>query len=210
MSTAAANSLSEGIDFLYSGRADYARARFEEAERGLDRPAVAAAYAALAHRIAFDADLAREAISRAKELDDSCFEAYAAESVLLLTRKRLEPALAAWEEARRRKPYGLEGHFLKLVLLCLWTEALAGAGDSGIVSFRITPVTRAAVMILDGNARTAPEPGHGGPLETLATALLSFRKGDRGAAAGLIRALDKLGFGDDSLVESFEALGTAA
>lgn len=204
--------LSAGVAALYEGRAENARRHLEQAERMMDRPAVAAAYLALAHRIAFDTDLAREAIARAKEVDDACFEAYAAESVLLLTRKRLEAAVVALDEASRRTPYDLEGHFLKLLLLCLWGECLAGAesGPEGMrVDYKLTPVTKAAILILDGNAKGAPAPGHGGALESIASALLLFRNQRRNEAAALLAAVRKTfspTFGAESL-EAFARLG---
>ena len=208
--------LSSGIASLYSRKLQDAKGFLERAASAYHLPAVPLSYLALAYRTLGDLDMARDALSRAKDADDACFEAYAADSAVWLTWKDLSRALAAWREATRRKPHGLEGHFLNLLLFCLWAEALANSqeGPSGAtLSFKLTPATRMAVLLLDGRFAealdaTAP-PGAPPPLWTLARGLAVYRSGDRTAATRWLDAAAVL-IDQPICAESFEAFKKAA
>ncbi|MCX5788794.1 MAG: hypothetical protein NTX64_09870 [Elusimicrobia bacterium] len=208
--------LKEGIDALYSRRLDEAKSLLQEAASKSERPAVAWSFLALAHRTAGALPLAHAALEKAKSVDDKCFEAYAAQALVRLTQKNIPGMLAASHEASRRLAYDLEGHFLKLLLFCLLAEMISHGeegADGAVVSFKLTPVTRTAVLLLDGRPKEAlkepPPPGDPGPLWALVHGLAVHRDGELKSAAKYIDAASTLLSHPDCLI-AFEAFKLAA
>jgi tetratricopeptide (TPR) repeat protein len=148
------------------------------------------AWLALAYRAEGDIDRARAAVERSKT-DDPTFEAHAADSAILLTEGNIEDAMMAWSEATKLSPSDEDGHFLHLVLYCIWAEIMAHSEeDAGGVTLHLrhTPVTRCAILLLDGRPREAMgavSRGTTDPLEMLACGLALFRVGQVDAARAL-------------------------
>jgi tetratricopeptide (TPR) repeat protein len=208
--------LKRGIDALFSRELEVAKLLLKEASSNSERPAVALSYLALVHRTSGAVHLADAALEKAKSLDDKCFEAYAAESIVRLTQKDIPGTIAASHAASEHLAHDLEGHFLKLLLFCLFAEMISHSEegpDGAILSFKLTPVTRTAILLLDGRPKDAlkepPPTGDPGSLWSLARGLALYRNGDLKSAAKYIDAASVLLNQPDCTV-AFEAFKLAS
>lgn len=177
--------LKDGIDALYEARLDVAKSLLEQASLSCPRPAAALSYLALAHRTSGHLTQALDLLDRAKSKDPTSFEPHAAESIIRLTAKDISGVISSYHDSTKLLSADLEGHFLKLLCFCLFSEMFSNSEETpqgATVCFKLTPVTRIAVLILDGRPKEAakepPPAGTPPPLWSLAHALALFRNGD--------------------------------
>ncbi len=156
--------LASGRSALWRRENALAEADLARAARGHARPALPAAYLSLSRRMRADFSGALKDADAALTLDAQCLEAHAARAAALLSLKQLVPACLAYRETSRRAPYDLDGHALRLLMVALFAETIAGAreDDAGLtLDFLLTPATRCAIRTLDGRARLALEEAAG-------------------------------------------------
>lgn len=150
--------LAAGRAALWKGEAKSAENALSRAARGHKRPAVARAYLSLAKRMETDFDGALKEAESTLKADSSCMEAHAALAAALLSLKRLADACMAYREVTRHAPHDRDGHALRLLMVGLFAETIAGAKEDseGVrLDFQVTPATRCAIRTLDGRARLA-------------------------------------------------------
>ncbi len=176
--------LHQAGDALWQGQSKKAISVLTQVIKGTSDHAVHLAYRSLAHRMNSRFSEALADATRAVSLNPVLLEGQFALSVAQLSAGDVVSAVATYNELKTSTVFDVEGHFLNLLAIILYAECIMNMQDTGDglqLNFVHTPVTRAAIYILDGKATQAlydlSQHADNNLLSLLATALATYRNG---------------------------------
>lgn len=177
--------LVQGRDCLWQGQAEQAITLLTEYS---DR-AIHLAYRSLAHRMDSRFSMALDDANSATTLAPSLLEGQFALSVAQLSAGDVVSAVATFNLLKTSSVYDHEGHFCNLLAIILYAQCIMNmheTADELRLNFIHTPVTRAAIYVLDAKATQAlyelSKSADNDLLSLLATALATYRNGLWGRA----------------------------
>ncbi len=176
--------LVQGREALWKGEPKKAIPLLTQVIDGYPDHAVHLAYRSLAHRMSSRFSAALDDATRATTLAPSLLEAQFALAVAQLSNRDVVSAVATFNLLKTCSTHDEEGHFLNLLAIILFAECIMNMQETaeGLqLNFIHTPVTRAAIHILDGKATQAlyelSKNADNDLLSLLATTLATYRNG---------------------------------